>query len=282
MEIVRTIAAYRQARSGLPGPVGLVATLGGVHEGHLSLARAARRDCASVVGWLFLNPTQFGAGEDLDRYPRDEERDRSLLAENGVDLLLIPDGAVVYPPGFDALVRIGGITDRLEGARRPGHFDGVATVVLKLLNIMQTDRAYFGEKDAQQLRVVRQLVRDLNLPCEIVSCPTVRDPDGLALSSRNAYLTPDERRRALAIPSGLRRAEAAFELGERGAQRLRQLVSDELDATSGLRVDYVSLADDDTLDELEGVIEPPALLSVAVHVGMTHLIDNVTLGGPAS
>ncbi len=277
MQVVRTIRDYRAARAELAGPVGLFPTLGGVHAGHLALVDQARAECTSVVGWLFLNPTQFGPNEDLDRYPHDEAFDLAQLEAHGVDLLLMPSQEEIYPAAFDTLVHVGGVTGRLEGERRPGHFDGVTTIVLKLLNIMQPDRAYFGEKDAQQLRVVRQLVRDLNLPVEIVACPTVRDPDGLALSSRNAYLSDEERADALALSRGLRLAEAAFASGERDADRLRALVRGEMEAAPLVRVDYVSLSDDETLEELSGAIEPPVLLSLAAHVGQTHLIDNVTL-----
>ncbi len=278
MEIVRTTDDFREARAALPAPVGLFPTLGGVHAGHLALVDAARGECASVVSTLFLNPTQFGKHEDLDRYPADEADDLAQLEAHGVDLILVPGRELVYPPGFVTTVHVGGITDRLEGERRPGHFDGVTTVVLKLLNITTPDRAYFGEKDAQQLRVIRQLVRDLDLPVEIVACPTVRDPDGLALSSRNAYLSTGERAAALSLSRGLRFAQDAFAAGERDADMVRSLVLGELDAEPLVRVDYVSLAHDETLAELEGEVTVTALLSLAVHVGETHLIDNVALG----
>jgi pantoate--beta-alanine ligase len=278
VEVARTIAEFRAARAALPGPVGLFPTLGGVHAGHLALVDRARADCASVVSTLFLNPTQFGPTEDLDRYPAEEAADLDQLAAHGVDLILVPARDEMYAAGFDTTVHVGGITDRLEGARRPGHFDGVTTVVTKLLNITTPDRAYFGEKDAQQLRVIRQLVRDLDIPVEIVSCPTVRDPDGLALSSRNAYLSPEERQAALSLSRGLGLARDAFAAGERDAGTLRGLVLGELQAEPLVRVDYVSLAHDDTLAELEGEVTGLALLSLAVHVGSTHLIDNVTLG----
>jgi len=277
VEIARTIAEFRAARAGLPGPVGLFPTLGGVHAGHLALVDRARADNASVVSTLFLNPTQFGEHEDLDRYPADEADDLAQLEAHGVDLILVPPRSDVYPAGFGTTVHLDGITDRLEGARRPGHFDGVTTVVLKLLNIATPDRAYFGEKDAQQLRVIRQLVRDLDLPVEIVACPTVRDPDGLALSSRNAYLSVDERAAALSLSRGLYRARDAYGMGERDADRLRAVVRGELDGEPLVRVDYVSLADDETLVEVEGEVGGLALLSLAAHVGATHLIDNVTL-----
>ncbi len=278
MQVTRTIAEFRAARATLPGPVGLFPTLGGVHAGHLALVDAARAANASVVSTLFLNPTQFGEHEDLDRYPADEADDLGQLEAHGVDLILVPSREEMYAAGFDTTVHVGGITDRLEGARRPGHFDGVTTVVLKLLNITTPDRAYFGEKDAQQLRVIRQLVRDLDLPVEIVACPTVRDPDGLALSSRNAYLSSEERTAALSLSRGMGLASDAFAAGERDAETLRFLVRGELEAEPLVRVDYVSLAHDETLAELQGEVTGTALLSLAVHVGMTHLIDNVTLG----
>jgi len=278
VQIARTIAEFRAARAGLPGPVGLFPTLGGIHAGHLALVDQARAENASVVATLFLNPTQFAPSEDLDRYPANEANDLAQLEAHGVDLVLAPPRAEIYPDGFAVTVHVGGVSERLEGARRPGHFDGVTTVVLKLLNITSPDRAYFGEKDAQQLRVIRQLVRDLDLPVDIVACPTVRDPDGLALSSRNAYLSPEERTAALAISRGLQLASDAFGAGERNADNLRYLVEKELEGQLLIRPDYVSLADDEALQELEGEVSGLALLSVAVHIGSTHLIDNITLG----
>jgi len=279
VEVVRTIEEFRTARALLPGPVGLFSTLGSVHTGHLALVDQARAVNASVVSTLFLNPTQFGEHEDLDRYPAEEATDLAQLEAHGVDLVLVPPREAMYPVGFDATVHVGGITDLLEGDRRPGHFDGVTTVVLKLFNITTPDRAYFGEKDAQQLRVIRQLVRDLDLAVKIVACPTVRDAGGLALSSRNAYLSPEERVAALSLSRGLMFASDAFAVGERDAGMLRDLVRGDLASEELVRVDYVSLADDETLVELEGEVAVTALLSLAVHVGETHLIDNVTLGG---
>ena len=276
---MRTIEEFRTARALLPGPVGLFSTLGSVHTGHLALVDQARAENASVVSTLFLNPTQFGEHEDLDRYPAEEATDLAQLEAHGVDLVLVPPREAMYPVGFDATVHVGGITDLLEGDRRPGHFDGVTTVVLKLFNITTPDRAYFGEKDAQQLRVIRQLVRDLDLAVKIVACPTVRDAGGLALSSRNAYLSPEERVAALSLSRGLMFASDAFAVGERDAGMLRDLVRGDLASEELVRVDYVSLADDETLVELEGEVAVTALLSLAVHVGETHLIDNVTLGG---
>ena len=251
--------------------------MGALHEGHLSLVDRARAECASVVASLFVNPTQFAPGEDFGRYPRDEERDLGLFEARGVDLVFAPGVEEMYPRGHATTVRVGAIAERLEGAHRAGHFDGVATVVARLLAAVQPDRAYFGQKDAQQLIVVRRMVADLALPVEIVGCPTVRDADGLALSSRNAYLSPGERGQALALSRGLRSAGETFAAGERDADRLRAIVRAEIEAQPLARIDYVSLADAETLDELSAEIAAPALLLLAVRFGGTRLIDNVAL-----
>jgi pantoate--beta-alanine ligase len=265
MHIVRTVAEMRAVRAALPGPVGLVPTMGALHEGHLSHVRRARAECASVVASLFVNPTQFGPNEDLARYPRDEERDAQLFAEAGIDLLFAPGVEEIYPPGHATTVSVARLSARLEGAHRPGHLQGVATVVSVLLSIVGPDRAYFGEKDAQQLAVIRRLVRDLALPVEVVGGATVRDADGLALSSRNVHLSAEERTQALSLSAGLAAARAAFEDGTH-------------EAAQPLAVpDYVSLADAETLEELEGELRVDALLSLAVRVGATRLIDNVML-----
>jgi pantoate--beta-alanine ligase len=277
MHIVRTVTEVRAARATLPGPVGLVPTMGALHEGHLSLVRRARAECASVVASLFVNPAQFGPNEDLARYPRDEERDARLFDETGVDLLFAPGVKEIYPPGHATTVSVSALSERLEGAHRPGHLQGVATVVTALLSMVGPDRAYFGEKDAQQLTVIRRLVRDLALPVEVVGCPTVRDADGLALSSRNVYLSAEERQQALALSAGLAAASAAFEDGVRDAETLRRIVHDRVAAQPLAVPDYVSLADSETLEELEGELRADALISLAVRVGATRLIDNVTL-----
>ncbi|MQA00554.1 MAG: pantoate--beta-alanine ligase [Dehalococcoidia bacterium] len=277
MKIARTIEEFRALRRELPGPVGLFPTLGALHEGHLALIERARGENASVVTSLFVNPTQFGPNEDFSLYPRDEERDCRLFREAGVNLVFVPSLEEMYPAGFDVTVRVGGVTERLEGERRPGHFDGVATIVAKIFTVTQPDRAYFGEKDGQQLLVIRKLVRDLNLPVEIVACPTVRDPDGLALSSRNAYLSPEEREQALSLSRGLRLATKAFADGERGADALRRIARREIEAQSLSDIDYVALADAETLAEVEGEVTRPALLLVAVRFGKTRLIDNARL-----
>lgn len=277
MHISRTVADVRAARSGAPAPVGLVPTMGALHDGHLSLVKRARDECATVIASLFVNPTQFGPNEDFDRYPRDEATDVALLERYGVDFVFAPSVDEMYVQGDATTVRVAGVAERLEGAQRPGHFDGVATVVTKLLNIVQPDRAYFGEKDAQQLLVIRKLARETYLPVEIVGCPTVREADGLALSSRNAFLSAEERRQALSISAGLGRARREFKAGERDPDRLRALVRTVIEAQPLAAIDYVSLADTGTLDELDGPLQRPALLSLAVRFGGTRLIDNVTL-----
>jgi len=252
MKVVRAIAEMREALE--PGrTVGLVPTMGAFHEGHLSLFAAAREECDAVVASLFVNPAQFGSGEDFDRYPRGEERDAKLAEEAGIDFLFAPSAEEIYPDGYQTWVEVEELSRVLEGEFRPGHFRGVATVCLKLFNIVRPQRAYFGQKDAQQAAVVKRLVRDLNLEVEIRVLPTVRDADGLAVSSRNAYLSPEERERALALPRALATKDPA------GARELLR----------GLDVDYVELA------ELDG----ERVLAAAVRVGSTRLIDNVVLEG---
>ncbi len=278
MDVARTVEELGDARRVLPGPVGFVPTMGALHRGHVSLVEAARADCASVIASIFVNPTQFGPTEDLARYPRPELQDLAMLEAAGVSLAFLPAVDVMYPEGNATRVRVGGIAERLEGASRPGHFDGVATIVTKLFNLVQPDRAYFGRKDAQQLAVIRQMVRDLDQPVDIVGCPTVRDEDGLALSSRNVYLSAAERAQALSLSRGLRRAAAVYADGVRDATSLRQFVEDEVRAQPLANIDYVSIADATTLEELAGPITGPALLSLAVRFGTTRLIDNVTLG----
>lgn len=275
MRVLHTIAEARAAREGL-GVVGLVPTMGFLHDGHLSLVERARAECAAVVATIFVNPTQFGPNEDLGRYPRDLPRDLALLEAAGVDLVFAPEPPEIYPEGFATSIQVGGVTDVLEGASRPGHFAGVATVVAKLFNIVRPTRAYFGQKDAQQCVVIRKLVRDLDLPVEVIVTPTVREPDGLALSSRNSYLTPAERAAAPAIFRALSAARVMFEGGERDAETLRQRMTAIIAAEPSMRVDYVSVADPLTLKELVTVDEA-ALASMAVRLGSTRLIDNLVL-----
>ena len=267
----------RAWRAGQAGRVGLVPTMGFLHEGHVSLVERARRENAHVAVSLFVNPTQFGPREDLARYPRDLDRDRALLQGAGCDLLFVPAAAEMYAPGAATAVDVGPVASPLEGERRPGHFRGVATVVLKLLNIVQPDRAYFGEKDAQQLAVIRRLVRDLDVPVAIVGCPTVREADGLAKSSRNSYLDPDDRRAAPVLYRALSAARESWQRGERRPGVLRDLMTATLASEPRARVDYVSAADPSSFEELQDATSGPVLLSMAVQVGRARLIDNVLL-----
>ncbi len=263
------------------GDVGFVPTMGYLHDGHLALVRAARKQNDHVVVSIFVNPVQFGPNEDFERYPRDEQRDLALLRDERVDAVFLPSVDEMYPKGASTFVDVEGVTGMLEGARRPGHFRGVATVVAKLFTIVQPRRAYFGRKDAQQLVVVRKLVRDLRFDIEIVPVPIVHEPDGLAMSSRNAYLSPAEREAALVLSRALRQAEALFAAGERDAERVRAAMRELIAQEPLAQVDYVSVADPDSLRELER-IEGSALASLAVRIGATRLIDNVTLGDDPS
>ena len=284
MRTVRTVAELRAAvsasRSSRPdGIVGLVPTMGALHEGHLSLLRRARADCDTVVMSLFVNPAQFATGDDLEAYPRDERHDGALAAEEGVDLLFAPPAEEVYPPGFDTGVDVGTITEVLEGdpaQRGAGHFRGVATVVLKLFNMVGPDVAYFGQKDAQQALVIRKLVRDLDVPVRIEVGPTVREPDGLAMSSRNAYLSHAERERAAALNRALRAAQHAVDAGERGAGRVLAAARAELEA-SGVEPEYLELRSAHDLSPVERV-NGSTLLAVAAQIGRARLIDNAILG----
>ncbi len=279
MDVVRTVpelrAAVRAAR-GEGKSVGLVPTMGALHEGHLSLIRRARVECGLVVVTLFVNPTQFAPTEDLSRYPRDFAGDCAAAAGAGADLLFAPSAEEVYPAGFSTGVEVSGLTARFEGASRPTHFRGVATVVAKLFNMAGADRAYFGQKDYQQLQVVRRMARDLDLPTEVVPCPTVREPDGLAMSSRNRYLSPDERRAALALFRGLEAARGAFARGERRAEALSGAARGVMEAEPRVRTDYVELADAESLEPV-GEVRAPAVLLLAGWVGTTRLIDNTVL-----
>ena len=278
MITVVSLDELRQARAKLPGPVGLVPTMGYLHAGHLSLVQKARQECASVVVSIFVNPTQFGPQEDLAAYPRNLDRDQAMLGEAGVDLLWTPTNEVMYPPGAQTWVSAEEITQVLEGAMRPGHFRGVTTVVAKLFNAVQADKAYFGQKDAQQLAVIRQMVRDLHFPVQIIACPTVREEDCLAMSSRNTYLNPAERQAAVVLYRALTAARQAYQSGERSADRLRQAMLSVLTAEPLARVQYVSCADRNNLEELEWVTNG-GLLSMAVYIGKTRLIDNFVLEG---
>ena len=278
MRVVRTLREMREARAALRGRVGFVPTMGYLHEGHLSLIRRARTECEAVVVSIFVNPTQFGPGEDYERYPRDEARDLALLEREAVDVVFVPTVEEMYPPGFSTWVEVTGpLAERLEGASRPGHFRGVATVVLKLFHLVQPHRAYFGEKDAQQLRIIRRMTTDLNLPIEIVACPIVREPDGVALSSRNVYLSPTEREHARALSRSLALARRLIlEEGVREAAEVRRRLREYLRAAPGVALDYVSLAHPESLEEVER-IEGPVLVLVAARVGSARLIDNALI-----
>ncbi|GAB4419488.1 MAG: pantoate--beta-alanine ligase [Anaerolineales bacterium] len=276
MMIVSTLDELRSARAILEEPVGFVPTMGYLHEGHLSLVRRARKECASVVVSIFVNPAQFGPNEDLDSYPRDMEHDLRSLDPLGVNLVWTPTPEIMYPNGYQTWVEVEALTKLLEGAQRPGHFRGVTTVVAKLFNGVQPTKAYFGQKDAQQVAVIRRMVKDLNFPLDVVVCPTVREKDGLAMSSRNKYLTPDERQAATVLYRALSAAHAAHTKGERDAEALRSLMRKIIAAEPLAEAQYVSCADFDTLIELEK-ITGKALLSMAVFVGKTRLIDNFVL-----
>ncbi len=280
MRTVRELRAALAPERRAGRRIGLVPTMGAFHDGHLSLIRRAREQCDVVVVSLFVNPAQFGPGEDLHSYPRDEARDAELAKREGVDLLFPPPAEEIYPDGFATTVTVGGLTDVLDGApgrRGPAHFAGVATVVAKLFNMVGPDVAYFGQKDAQQTLVVRKLVRDLDLPVKIEVCPTVRDRDGLALSSRNVYLSPDERRRALGLSRALRAAEAAVESGRIDAGAVLDAARGELDA-HGIEPEYLELRSATDLSPVERV-NGSTLLAVAARVGRARLIDNTVLGG---
>ena len=277
MKVVESLAELRATRKSLANHVGLVPTMGFLHEGHLSLVRRANQECASVGVSIFVNPAQFGPTEDLDTYPVDLEKDLDLLSAEKVDLVWTPTKAEMYGPGHQTWVEVEELSRYLEGEIREGHFRGVATVVTKLFNSFQPDRAYFGQKDAQQAIVIRRLVRDLNFPIEVIVCPTLREADDLAMSSRNSYLNPEERQAATVLYRALSAADELFNTGEREADRLRTEMETLLATEPLARAEYASVADPETLEELHGPIER-ALLSMAVFIGKTRLIDTMTVG----
>jgi pantoate--beta-alanine ligase len=276
MKVVETVAELKKLRGKLAGPVGFVPTMGYLHEGHLSLVRQARAENTSVAVSIFVNPTQFGPKEDFRQYPRDTQRDLSLLKKEGADLVFMPSVDEMYPPGFNSWVEVGGVTERLEGASRPGHFRGVATVVAKLFNIVQPDRAYFGQKDAQQLIVIQKMAADLNMNLEVVAVPTVREPDGLAMSSRNTYLNTEDRRQATVLYQALDLAQKLYAGGEKDAEFIRRKMTELIQEKPLADIDYISIADAKTLEELDE-LKPPALVSMAVRIGKTRLIDNIVM-----
>jgi pantoate--beta-alanine ligase len=273
---VETLAELRTARCQLDEPVGLVPTMGYLHQGHLSLVRQAKRECRAVVASIFVNPTQFGPNEDLEAYPRDLPSDLELLEAGGCDLVWIPTPEIMYPSGFQTWVNLEKVTLQLEGERRPGHFRGVATVVAKLFNAVQPQKAYFGQKDAQQVVVIRQMARDLNFQVAIEVCPTVREPDGLAMSSRNTYLTPEGRQAATVLYRALWAARQAYESGERQTSRLQQVMADLINREPLVRLQYTAISDPETLEDLQ-MVGDEGLFSMAVYLGDTRLIDNFLL-----
>jgi len=276
MQVVKAIDEIRKLRQSLTGSVGLVPTMGYLHEGHLALVKRARADNSTVVVSIFVNPTQFGPGEDFGTYPRDLTRDLKLLEQEKTDIVFVPSDEEMYPPGFSTWVDVEKVTDHLEGASRPGHFRGVATVCAKLFNIVQPTRAYFGQKDAQQAIVIKRMVADLNMNLEIVVVPTVRESDGLAVSSRNIYLSPEERQAATVLFKALSLARQLWQDGEKDAEKIRQRMVSLIQKEALARIDYVSIADSNTLEELKHV-DCPALASLAVRIGKARLIDNVVL-----
>ena len=277
MKIIDKIDDMKRLRRQLTEPVGLVPAMGYLHQGHLSLVRRARAENPSVVVSIFVNPTQFGPQEDFDSYPRDTKRDLASLEKEGTDVVFMPSVAEMYPEPFNSWVEVGKVTERLEGTSRPGHFKGVTTVCAKLFNIVQPTTAYFGQKDAQQAVVIKKMVAELNMDLKIITLPTVREPDGLAVSSRNTYLSPDERQASVVLYRALTLAQKLCSQGEKDAQRLREEMIGLIQKQPLVNIDYVSVADAETLDELD-TVNPPALVSLAVKIGTTRLIDNIVLG----
>jgi pantoate--beta-alanine ligase len=280
MRTITTVAEMRAARAETQGSVGLVPTMGYLHEGHLSLVRRSLDENDTTIVSIFVNPTQFGPTEDFERYPRDEARDMALLAELGDEIVFAPSVDEMYPPGFDDWVEVSGpLVERFEGEHRPGHFRGVTTVVARLFRIVQPDRAYFGQKDAQQLRVVRRMTQDLALPVDVVAMPIVREPDGLAMSSRNVYLSPEDRAAALVLSRSLRHAESLVAGGETNASKIAAAVAEMIRAEPRITLEYAALVDEQTLEDIE-TLDRPGLLLVLGRLGKTRLLDNAILIPP--
>ena len=272
---VTTVAELKKVRETLEGSVGFAPTMGYLHEGHLSLVKKSKEENDISIASIFVNPTQFGPSEDFESYPRDMEKDFKLL-EPYTDIIFTPSMKDMYPEGFNTWVEVKGLTDKLEGASRPTHFRGVTTIVAKLFNIVRPARAYFGQKDAQQLAVIKKMVKDLDMHLDVIACPTVREPDGLAMSSRNSYLKPDERKAAVVLHKSLTLAKKMFEGGERNASVIRREMVDLINREPLAHCDYVSIADNETLDEVE-TIHREVLVSLAVQIGKPRLIDNIVL-----
>src|SRR4030042_814206 len=276
MQIAKTIAEMKALRMKSFGSVGFVPTMGYLHDGHLALVKQARDENSVVVASIFVNPTQFGPAEDFKAYPRDTERDLTMLRKERADIVFIPSAEEMYPEEFSSWVEVEKVTDQLEGGCRPGHFKGVATVVAKLFNIVEPTRAYFGQKDAQQALVIKKIVADLNMNLEVIAAPTVRESEGLAMSSRNVYLNPQERQAATVFFKALTLAQNLLRKGEKNAERIRQEMTSLISEEQLAKIEYVSIADAQTLEELSK-IDRPALASLAVRIGKTRLIDNILL-----
>jgi pantoate--beta-alanine ligase len=276
MKVIETITEMKKVRRSLTGDVGFVPTMGFLHDGHIELVRRAKAENPIALASIFVNPTQFGPREDLASYPRDIQRDLKMLESIKTDFVFIPTAAEMYAPRYSTWVDVEKVTESLEGAVRPGHFRGVATVVTKLFNIVQPTKAYFGQKDAQQCVVIKKFVSDLNMNIEIVICPTVREPDGLAMSSRNTYLKPDERKAAAVLYQSLKLAQQLWSQGEKDAEKIRQKMITLIQEQPLATLDYVSIADNETLEELD-IVKPPALVSLVVKIGKPRLLDNVVL-----
>lgn len=277
MEIITSLPEFLKLRNSLTGNVGLVPTMGALHQGHLALVETAQKENDTIIATIFVNPLQFGANEDLDSYPRDLENDSKKLESAGADYVFVPTPDMMYPAGYQTYVEVGEITDRLEGRSRPGHFKGVTTVVAKLFNIIRPHRAYFGQKDAQQIAVIRRMVHDLNFQIDIIPVPTVRESDGLAMSSRNQYLNQSERTAASVINKSLKQAIIGYNNGIRNPEQLRQIIAQTIEAEPLAKLEYVSIADASTLIELDEVIDSPMLASLTVRIGKARLLDNCLL-----
>lgn len=277
MKVISTIPQLRDLRSTLTGRVGVVPTMGALHEGHLALVRQAKQACDSVIVTIFINPTQFAANEDLTGYPRDLDHDLRLLQALDVDCVFTPAPDIMYPSGYQTYIEVETVTQGLEGSQRPGHFRGVATVVNKLFNLTQADAAFFGQKDAQQVAVIRRMVHDLNMPIEIVVVPTTREADGLAMSSRNVYLTPEQRAAAPTLYRALKAASEAYEQGERSPAKLLKIVESEVTHALLMTPQYISVANAQTLKEVTETTDQPLLISLAVRIGSTRLLDNIVV-----
>jgi pantoate--beta-alanine ligase len=277
MKVVETITEMKQVRRALKEPVGFVPTMGYLHEGHISLVRAAKAENKSVVVSIFVNPTQFGPKEDLSKYPRDLNRDLAMLEKIGTDVVFFPADKEMYPPGYDTWVDVDKLTKRLEGASRPTHFRGVTTIVTKLFNIVEADNAYFGQKDAQQALVIQKMAKDLNMNVRVIVCPTIRESDGLAMSSRNVYLTSEQRKQAAVLYRSLILAKELHAKGERDAIKIKQHMTALIQKKPLAVIDYISIASLETLEELD-TIQGKALVSMVVKFGNTRLLDNIMLG----